>query len=202
VLLMNGEAISSKEVITTEIPYGYCKCGCGKKTLIPTRNSKDKNWVKGVPMPYLRGHYNKAHGISDEQKRRLSENRKGAGNPMYKGANEYYDSHHGRYHVRKKDGTGWEGRHIAVAREKYGRDPLPNEVVHHINSDRTDDSPENLVYMDRGEHSVLHMTGSTRDKEKCRKNGKLGGLKLLKTRGREYFREISKIANDKQQATP
>jgi len=54
------------------IPEGYCQCGCGQKTKIPTRNDKSKGWIKGVPMPYVRGHYNKAHGIPEYQKKVLS----------------------------------------------------------------------------------------------------------------------------------
>lgn len=39
-----------------EIPYGYCRCGCGQKTNIPTFNSRADGRVKGQPMRFLRGH--------------------------------------------------------------------------------------------------------------------------------------------------
>jgi DNA invertase Pin-like site-specific DNA recombinase len=40
----------------TDIPYGYCRCGCGKKTKIAEYADKRRGWVKGEPMPCLRGH--------------------------------------------------------------------------------------------------------------------------------------------------
>lgn len=40
---------------TTETRSGYCKCGCGLKTLPYRRNYEGAKI--GTPMPYLRGHY-------------------------------------------------------------------------------------------------------------------------------------------------
>ena len=37
-------------------PYGYCQCGCGEKTTVPTRNNAIHGRVKGVPIRYVRGH--------------------------------------------------------------------------------------------------------------------------------------------------
>ena len=42
--------------ITKEIPYGYCECGCGRKTNIAKQNNKRYGWVKGEPKRFLRGH--------------------------------------------------------------------------------------------------------------------------------------------------
>jgi hypothetical protein len=41
---------------TDEIPYGYCRCGCGQKTSIATRNEARRGHVKGEPMPFLQHH--------------------------------------------------------------------------------------------------------------------------------------------------
>ena len=38
------------------IPYGYCHCGCGKKTTLATHTSKKGGRQKGLPCPYLRAH--------------------------------------------------------------------------------------------------------------------------------------------------
>lgn len=39
-----------------EIPYGYCKCGCGGKTVIAKLDRASAGWVKGEPLSYINGH--------------------------------------------------------------------------------------------------------------------------------------------------
>jgi hypothetical protein len=39
-----------------EIPYGYCHCGCGKKTNIISKNNIKQKLVKGQPFKYLQNH--------------------------------------------------------------------------------------------------------------------------------------------------
>lgn len=41
---------------TQDIPYGYCKCGCGRKTTVPTETSRKDGRIKGEPMRFIRGH--------------------------------------------------------------------------------------------------------------------------------------------------
>lgn len=41
---------------TQEIPYGYCHCGCGRKTKIATRNHYRLGVLKGEPFRYVRHH--------------------------------------------------------------------------------------------------------------------------------------------------
>src|ERR1700744_799742 len=36
---------------------GYCKCKCGGKTRIATRNDKRDGSIKGQPVNYIRGHH-------------------------------------------------------------------------------------------------------------------------------------------------
>lgn len=43
----------------TEIPYGYCQCGCGGKTAIATRNEYRRGHIKGNPLKFLPSHNNK-----------------------------------------------------------------------------------------------------------------------------------------------
>lgn len=38
------------------IPYGYCQCGCGEKTTVPTKTDRHAGMVRGRPMRYIRGH--------------------------------------------------------------------------------------------------------------------------------------------------
>lgn len=46
--------------------------------------------------------------------------------------------------------------HRAVMEEHIGRMLTEDEVVHHINGDKTDNRLENLQLMTRGEHSTMH----------------------------------------------
>lgn len=39
------------------IPFGYCHCGCGKKTRISPQNNTANKLVKGRPFLYLYGHH-------------------------------------------------------------------------------------------------------------------------------------------------
>lgn len=39
-----------------EIKYGYCHCGCGRKTNFAKRNSKRDRMIKGYPGRYINGH--------------------------------------------------------------------------------------------------------------------------------------------------
>lgn len=47
-------------------------------------------------------------------------------------------------------------RYRIIAREKLGRPLRPDEVVHHVNGDPTDDRPGNLAVMTQQEHTALH----------------------------------------------
>ncbi len=47
---------------TSEIPYGYCHCGCGKKTKLAKHTRKREKTIAGQPMRYIAKHSsNKIH---------------------------------------------------------------------------------------------------------------------------------------------
>lgn len=113
--------------------------------------------------------YGKKH--SDEAKRKISEARKGKytgeNHPGWKGGksvtgNGYIQIHMPEHH-RARNGYVFE--HILEAEKKIGRKLLPNEIVHHKNRDKKDNSPENLEVLDRGEHTILHSKERRKGKE-------------------------------------
>lgn len=56
--------------------------------------------------------------------------------------------------MSKKDKYIQEHRIVAAFTAK--RPLTPSEVVHHLNGDKSDNRPENLIIVDRKDHSVLH----------------------------------------------
>lgn len=41
------------------IPFGYCHCGCEKKTAVASKTQTDFNKVKGMPQKFIKGHSRK-----------------------------------------------------------------------------------------------------------------------------------------------
>lgn len=37
---------------------GFCHCGCGERTRVPTENDASKGWRRGVPLRWIRWHAN------------------------------------------------------------------------------------------------------------------------------------------------
>ena len=61
----------------------------------------------------------------------------------------------GYKHVWFADGSG-EKEHRFLMEQRIGRKLNRDEVVHHIDGNRTNNDLSNLVVMSRGEHSALH----------------------------------------------
>lgn len=62
-------------------------------------------------------------------------------------------------HPRAMKNENWDGyvyEHIAVAEEYLGRPLASNEIVHHLDGDRANNRHENLLVIERGQHSKLH----------------------------------------------
>ncbi|CAP41286.1 HNH endonuclease signature motif containing protein [Bordetella petrii] len=129
------------------IATGHCLCGCGARTRIAPVNDRSKGWVKGEPLLYLRG-----HSLTANVKR-------GAANPNWKGGRGR--SSHG-YVVVRVNGTR-QYEHILIAQSALGR-PLRNygrgnpktEVVHHVDGDKTNNAPSNLLICTHEYHTALH----------------------------------------------
>lgn len=53
----------------TAIPYGYCQCGCGRKTGLADRMNPKHGHVKGQPYRFLRGHNTRGRHLIAERVR-------------------------------------------------------------------------------------------------------------------------------------
>lgn len=52
--------------------------------------------------------------------------------------------------------VGWVYEHIVIMERELGRKLESNEVVHHLDGDRTNNRIENLLVLDRGQHTKLY----------------------------------------------
>lgn len=57
---------------------------------------------------------------------------------------------------------GYVYEHRVIAEQKIGRRLFENEIVHHKDENRWNNSPDNLEVMDRAEHARLHNLGKKR----------------------------------------
>lgn len=67
---------------------------------------------------------------------------------------------------------GYIREHRVVWEDTNGRMLDPKECVHHVNGDKTDNRPDNLIAMSRADHRRLHALGHEVSPETRRKNAK------------------------------
>ncbi|MBU1092565.1 HNH endonuclease [Patescibacteria group bacterium] len=87
-------------------------------------------------------------------------------NPNWKGGSFIQDGY--RFVMNKthpKAVKGYVFEHRLVAEKIIGRPLNKNEIVHHLDGNRLNNTVENIVILSRAEHARLHLKGKKRTQE-------------------------------------
>ena len=118
----------------SEIPYGFCMCGCGEKTPIAKETDRRKNIKKGEHLKFIHGH-------NSRLKRR--------GNTRIQ--NGYVQI---RMPEHRRSFHGFVFEHIVIAEKALGKDLPSGAVVHHVAG--KSDNTQLVICLDQGHHRLIH----------------------------------------------
>ena len=113
-------------------------CGCGKPAPFAKRTNSTFGYTKGQPVRFIPGHNLK--------------NLSGKDSPQWKGGRFLSDG----YVMVNVGPKKRRFEHHIVAEKMLGRPLRPEEVVHHKNGKKGDNSPENLEICTQSEHARKH----------------------------------------------
>lgn len=137
----------SRETYTGPNPYGFCFCGCGRKTPLAKKSSRRDQTAKGKPTRWITGHAPSALSVT------------GSAHPSWKGGSFVKEGRRmvtvGKDHPMA-DHQGYVAEYRLLLAAALGRMLLPSDHVHHLDLDESNDSIENLVVLTMAEHMRVH----------------------------------------------
>jgi hypothetical protein len=160
-----------------------CECGCGELAPIATATHPKLGRVRGQSGRFINGHQSRGRPVSAETRAKISaahvghaaarytpelraaaakrmRGRCGPNSYSWRGGTTLFASgYRGVYlpeHPRAYS-NGYVYEHIVVAEQKIGRPVIKGEQVHHLDHDRLNNDPANLVVLaSRSEHMRLY----------------------------------------------
>ena len=157
---------------------GLCECGCGQQTRIRTRSDNKRGAKRGEYARFVKGHHRR-------------------------GANFGIIIRDG-YRIIST-GEGQKREHRIIVEQVIGRELSPDEIVHHIDGNRANNNPDNLMifpnHRTHAEHHAALRAEEQKDKGKfCRKCGKIRLLsEFYRKNNRNHMSAFCKQCICKQQ---
>lgn len=174
----------------TRIPFEVkkCLCGCGQefraKLYWKDGEYKYKEFISGHNSR-LEDHKEKARVTIKIAAEKAHKVNRGENHYFYTG--QYISMVRGRYHILCRDKTKVQFAR-AVMEAKIGRKLKKGEVVHHIDGDKTNDHPENLMlFSSTSEHIQWHWDNDMGPNKKLKRQLCLCGCGKLTSPGKRFL---------------
>ena len=119
------------------IPFGLCRCGCGRRTKLSTRNDYVDGYAKGEPRRFIRGHHTRLCGAEPPKN--------ASGYVLIRDASHPWAN------------CGDVMEHVLIVEKVLGR-LLPScHPIHHVDRNPANNRHDNLVVLQStAEHNELH----------------------------------------------
>jgi hypothetical protein len=128
-----------------KIPSGICECGCGGKTKIADQARPDWGQYAGYPMRFIHGH--SARGRTGSKSHKWKGGR-------IKRADGYWLLFMPEHHLASTNGYVLEHRYNWE--QANGRELQSHEQVHHLDGNKENNDPSNLVTISKSDHHKHH----------------------------------------------
>ncbi len=161
----------------TNIPPGYCQCGCGQRTSIVTQNDPARGYKKGDYKRYVNFHHNNKNHLTPKKcavcGKEFLPKRKNRQETQLTCSARCRNVHNSRKTAEQRSITvrnkkpcaksypKYHGKHYhrIVMEQKLGRQLKPGEIVHHKDEDKQNYNPDNLIlFASQREHTSYHST--------------------------------------------